>query len=61
MESYATRDHECPKHIPALDGEVHERLKFVQSTSFFDDLIVFSKTLEEHELWLTNVLDRLRE
>lgn len=28
---------------------------------FFDDLIVFSKTLEEHEVRLTNVLDRLRE
>lgn len=28
---------------------------------FLDDLIVFSKTLEEHEVRLTHVLDRLRE
>lgn len=28
---------------------------------FLDDLIVFSKTLEEHEVRLTNVLNRLRE
>ena len=38
-------------------GDIHLREVLV----FLDDLIVFSKTLEEHEARLTNVLNRLRE
>lgn len=38
-------------------GDIHLREVLV----FLDDLIVFSKTLEEHEVRLTNVLNRLRE
>ncbi|KAK2879334.1 hypothetical protein Q8A73_005098 [Channa argus] len=38
-------------------GDMHLREVLV----FIDDLIVFSKTLEEHEVRLTNVLDRLRD
>lgn len=38
-------------------GDIHLREVLV----FLDDLIVFSKTLEEHEVRLTNVLNCLRE
>lgn len=38
-------------------GDIHLREVLV----FLDDLIVFSKSLEEHETRLTNVLNRLRE
>ncbi len=37
----------------------HMNLKEV--VVFLDDLLVFSKTLEEHEARLTKVLDRLKE
>ena len=38
-------------------GDIHLR----EVLLFMDDIIVFSKTLEEHEARLTKVLDRLRE
>lgn len=38
-------------------GDMHLK----EFLAFLDDLIIFSKTLEEHETWLVRVLTRLKD
>lgn len=50
----------CAKLILKTNGEVHEGYAFERGASFFLKLIVFSKTLEDHEARLLEVLTHFR-